>query len=138
MSVELCTYLEHRTDRGWVLAGRSHFRKLGRGWRDLDYNPSALYLLTGKVWGLDPKGLPPPLVGAPRGLPPDCAPQLRELCQHDSDPVSWVSIEELLLHDWEHAMWYPTGPAHDWLVPLLDDLCQLRPPRDYRLSFWMS
>lgn len=128
--------LEIRTRKGWQIPTLRFYRESGV--RDIDLERySALHLLGAFDYRIDPRDLPEPIVDTPRGRPTDCSKKLYEMTAEYAGPISWLTVEELLLHDWEPALDHPNGPA-DWLLPMLDTLFALGAPRDHRLVFWLG
>ncbi|MEM7152982.1 MAG: hypothetical protein AAF799_09070 [Myxococcota bacterium] len=134
MTIDFGSELEHRTPQGWVVPTKRYWEEIGfEFWPDFDENYHALYVLTADAYRLRGAKLPAPIVDAPRGRAHDCP---AELIDRGHSAISWLTVEELLLYDWEYALQHRSEPAGYWLVPLLDSLYQLRPPSDYRISFW--
>ena len=136
MSADLCTVLEIRTRKGWTLPTRGFYRDTGVG-DVIDLHYAAMHLLAGYEYRTDAGVLPEPIVDTPRGRPLDSSKELYEMTAEYCDPISWLTVEELLLHDWEPALDHPNGPAK-WLLPMLDVLFRLGAPRDHRLVLWLA
>ncbi|MCH9684209.1 MAG: hypothetical protein K0V04_22440 [Deltaproteobacteria bacterium] len=137
MSFDICSALEHLTTEGWRRVTRRQFRTFG-GRAGAGADPVGYYLFTGVLTGrLDIEQLPDPLVDSPRGVPPDCSPGIREQLDEYVDGVSWITVEEILVHDWEPLLSPPWGPQ-PWVISMLDELCGYGVPREFRFVLWTS